>query len=163
MHDAELMDQFHADAEAETKAAAGPSTTLIELGQELVSLKDEIAEHEAALKLLKERYEALRKHDIPDEMQRLGLKTTDGKGSVLLADGTRLTLTTTLYADVKAADREKFYAWMKQNGHSSLVKESVNTNTLRAFCKELMEDEKPLPPMVSTYFETAVTVTRSKK
>ncbi len=49
------------------------------------------------------------------------------------------------------ADKPEVYAWLKANGHGSIVKEEVNPRTFQAFCKSLKEEGLELPPKVTEF------------
>ncbi len=51
-------------------------------------------------------------------------------------------------ASVLKADKEELMQWLKDHGHGDIVKEDVNTNTLKAFVRGLREEGQPLPPLV---------------
>ena len=72
-------------------------------------------------------------------------------------------LTTKLRASARDGMQEKLYEALRKNGAGSLVKETVNANTLSSYVKELREeheDQVPewIAPYVNVYEQTNVVV-----
>lgn len=160
-----LMDQLVADAEAEERAVAVASAdadaTLSELAEELLALGDRIKDLAAEKSAAQARYDELRKSVIPDTMRKLGMVTSDGRGSFTFGGG-RLSLQNKVYTSCPAANREALIEYLKANGAADLVRETVNDQTLGAHVRALREEGQPLPPMVNVYDEQAVQLTRSR-
>lgn len=57
----------------------------------------------------------------------------------------RLQLKDDIYCNVSAADREALKEWLVANGHSSLISDTVNASSLKAFIKEQMKAGADIP------------------
>ena len=109
------------------------------LTRQLRDLKREKDEAEAALKEINKKYDQLRKITIPEVME-----ATDPDLSKLSIKGIgTLYLKTDLYAGIK--DKEAAFEWLRENGYSDLIGETINGSTLRAWMKEQLEEGTELP------------------
>lgn len=148
------------NAEAEKKQ---PTSQLMDMATRLIHLEERIAVGEELLKTLKAQRLNLRTIAIPEEMARLGMVTSDGRGSFSLAGGERLSIRNETHFSTKAEDRPKLLDWLRTNGAASLIKEDVHSSTLRAHCKELLADGRELPSFIAVYREQAITVARPNR
>jgi hypothetical protein len=83
-------------------------------------------------------YDNLNKDYVPEAMRRAGVKTVtvDGVGRVTISHRYSATM----------LDKEQGIAWLKANGLDAIVQETVNSQTLSATAKNLMETNgKELP------------------
>jgi hypothetical protein len=83
-------------------------------------LEEAVADLEEALAKRKEELEKITARDLPALMQELGLS------EVRLADGTRLSINHKVQASIKEANKPQAFAWLRKNGHGSLIKTEVN-------------------------------------
>ena len=60
--------------------------------------------------------------------------------------GTRFTVVTKLRASAVAGHKEELFDALKTQGYGSLVTETVNSNSLSAFAKELIEENGDMLP-----------------
>ncbi len=76
-------------------------------------------------------------------------------------------LNTRTFASPAAGQQEALYSWLKENGYGDLVKETVYSQTLSAFIKELLEEDDELPEelqkLVNVYEKTIVGVKKAAK
>lgn len=86
-----------------------------------------IAQLEEDLKAAKARRVKLVENVIPETFADMGLDDD----SVIKVDGKAVTIKTTVYASPKAADREKVYAWLEENGHGGIIKRTAVFKTGR--------------------------------
>jgi len=128
------------------------------LGQELSDLRDEIGVQDQILKDLKFRKNTISKELLPGAMKAAGLVGDNGKGSFTLGDGTKIHLRTNLYASYVKAKQVAFFAWLIENGHKDLIKETVNANTLKAFVREQREEGNDIPQDLVTVHDEVVAV-----
>lgn len=78
--------------------------------------------------------------------------------------GDRVTITQRMLASIPADNRELAYAWLRENGHESLITETVNASSLSAFAKTQMEAGFELPDEIfKTTIMNQVSLTRGKK
>lgn len=164
------FEQLLKDAEMEERKAderaalnAPTSNPLLQLGLELEQLDSEIDSLDEQIKSKKARRDEIKKRDLPDAMRALGIVKPDGKGSFTLANGARVSLTTKLYASVKAGDRAALHTWLRETGNDSLIKAEVSGSTLSSHVRELLDDGRPVPSFITTYRETTATVARPKQ
>ena len=153
----DLLNALAADAEPEGSEGIAPPA-IAELGNDLVALRDTIHGHELLLKELKSRRDQISKELLPDAMRAAGLVGDNGKGSFTLGDGTKIHLRTNLYASYVKAKQVAFFAWLIENGHKDLIKETVNANTLKAFVREQREEGNDIPQDLVTVHDEVVAV-----
>lgn len=92
---------------------------LTQLVQEMETAEVEVAEAEQQLALKKERLRGLVEHKIPELMLEL-------KQPVLhTSDGRKITVKDVVRATLPEANRAKGFAWLMKNGHSGLIKRTV--------------------------------------
>lgn len=144
-------------------AAASPSTMdrLQKLASEFETLRIELDGVNELKKRLQARFDELKNVLIPEEMEAAGL-VKDNKGSFTTATGARIHLRTGVFANCKAAARESFHQWLRDNNMGDLIRESVHAQTLKSFAKERLESGEPLPDGVTAYIETAAVLTLPK-
>lgn len=135
---------------------------LMDVAEELEQLTMEVDEEETRLKEKKSRLTELKTQTVPELMQSAGLVAASGKGSFTLRSGAKIHLKTDMHINVTKEQKPAVITWLKKNKHGDLVKEEVNTQTLKAFCRERMEDGDKLPPGVTPYFETSAVFNRAK-
>jgi hypothetical protein len=94
-----------------------------------------------AREALKQIEETLSREIIPDVMRSNEIKTTT------IEDVGRVTVSYRFSCTM--LDKEHGIDWLKGNGHESLVQETVNSSTLSAFAKNMLEEHgKELPPEI---------------
>lgn len=106
----------------------------------LNEVQNELAELDELRKPLQQEYDKLRLETIP------GLMGDEGVTSINVAGIGRCTLTGDLY--VSAPDKTAMHAWLEDNGHGSLIVETVNAQSLKAFIKEQIKAGTELPETV---------------
>lgn len=84
-------------------------------------------------KITDDEYDRLRLKVLPEIMMEDGIKTTvfEGVGRVQLGGD--------IYASIPADKREEAYKWLREKGDGDLIQETVNSSTLKAYCKEKMQ------------------------
>lgn len=92
---------------------------------------------------------------LAEVMEEEGIKNIkiDGIGTVYLQEDVRPSVD----------DEAKLFAWLKKTKRGSIIKQTVNFQTLRGLCNELKSEFKPLPEGVSTNDKTVARIRRSKK
>jgi len=118
------------------------SNQLTTMVQELRTAKDEKERLENQVKELNKTIRRLAEQDIPEYMDENDIEklTVEGVGTVYL--------TTKVYANVKAENKEAFYEWLRENGNAALIKETVYPATLNAFAKEQLGNGVALPDVI---------------
>lgn len=90
-------------------------------------------------KVLNDEYDQLKLKGLPDLMSELDMRTftVEGAGRVQLAGD--------VYANIPADKKEEAFKWLKENRYESLVQETVNSSTLKAWAKEGMTSGRDIP------------------
>jgi hypothetical protein len=129
--------------------------TINEIAEELLNLKRAEDEANASLKDIKRQIEDIQKREIPELFEAQGVSSAKvaGVGTIYLQDK--------VFAYVKADDQDRFKAWLRDNGHGDLIKETVHAATLTAWAKEQLEQAKSLPEFVSASFVTQAALRKS--
>ena len=79
-------------------------------------------------------------------------------------NGDRMSRTARSFASILPNMVEDAYKWLRDNEYESLIKETVNSSSLSAASKELMENGKELPDhLFRVHMKDGVSITRSKK
>lgn len=82
--------------------------------------------------------------------------------------GTMFSLTTKTRASAMAGRKEELFSALKENGFGDLVYETVNVNSLSAFVKEQIAENRDTVPewlngLINVYEQTSVSVRKSTK
>lgn len=88
--------------------------SLLEARRNVARIEDELKQAKALERQISEQ-------TIPDAFEFLGLDPN----SSLVVDGFKVTLKTVSTVQPKAANREKLWDWLQENGHAALVKRKV--------------------------------------
>jgi hypothetical protein len=134
--------------------------TLMEAGEEMLHLKAEIEDLDSQVKHRKERYRDLAENIVPELMEKAGMVNADGRGTFTLSSGGRISLRTDVYVNVLKEHKPALFAWLRRHKLKDMIREDVHAQTLKSFVKERIEDDEPLPPMLSTHFITSAVLTR---
>lgn len=110
-----------------------------DLAAELQALKNELDELGDMKSEVQKRYDFLSIEVVPDRMDDEGIE------SIRVAGVGRLQTQSDIRCNVPAANREAVQDWLKNNGHGSMVTESINSSSLKAFVKEMMREDQPYP------------------
>lgn len=78
--------------------------------------------------------------------------------------GDRMSRTSRIFASIVTGKSEDAYAWLRANEYGALIKETVNSSSLSAAAKELIENGKELPEdLFNSHYKDGVSITRKKK
>lgn len=152
------LDELESAADEESASVSAPSDDVMFLGQRLEQLRAEMDELDAKKKALTADYDLIRKTRLPDAMRVAGMVRNE-KGSFTLASGAKVSLRTDLHVGVKTEDKNKLFAWLREEGDESLISETVHPQTLKAHCKSLVKDGRALPQFITQFNETAAVIT----
>lgn len=122
-------------SDTQEAVASGDHVKLVTHFSSLRSVNATIKE---AREALSEMEDLLSTRDIPDLFQSLKVKTTtiEGVGRITVA----------YRFGCSMLDKEQGMEWLKANGHGGLIQPTVNSSTLAAFAKNMIEQEgKDLP------------------
>ncbi len=131
------------------------SDTLTKMVKDLRKLKDAKTKAEEKLKELNGGIRRLAEQVIPEYMDENEIEKHSVKGA-----GT-VFLTTKVYANVKAEDKEAFFAELRETGNEALIKETVHPSTLNAFAKEMLSEGKALPKTLTARLYPTANLRRS--
>lgn len=78
--------------------------------------------------------------------------------------GDRVTRTSRIFASIITGKTEEAYQWLRDNEYGPLIKETVNSSSLSAAAKEMIENGRELPEeLFNSHYKDGVSITRSKK
>lgn len=106
------------------------AVTLTEMAQELVELKDWLERATRVKAELQKAHDFLTIVIIPEKMDEADVN------SMNINDVGRLQLTHDIRCSVLAKNKIALKAWLTENGHESMVSETINSSTLKAWTKE---------------------------
>jgi len=115
------------------------SFNLQELAAALRNLKIDLDWQGSEKTRLQKKYDFLSISVIPEVMDELGVETMKITGVG------RLQVASDINCTVPSANKEAVQQWLRDNGHESLVQETVNSSTFKAFIKERMKEGKEYP------------------
>lgn len=114
------------------------------IAQHFCDLRDELKICKDATSVVQKEFDLCRKIVIPDKMEDLGFD------SVNIAGLGRLSLRSEMYASILADKKPQGYAWLEENGHGDLIKETVNASSLKALLKEQIALGELIPDDIFT-------------
>lgn len=158
-----LLDEMEEDARPPEAPDASEDPTmarLVELGNELQDLRDELDSIKAKEKEVREKYDRLRLTVVPDLMRSVGI-VVDDKGRFTNGRGGLISLRTDLYAGYNKDEEDKVFAWLRKNQMGDVIKETVHSSTFKSLIRELIAEGKKVPEFVRVHYETSATVRRS--
>lgn len=134
------------------------SRNILVLATELHRLRDEKKATEDKVKELNREIEEVDK-ELVEAMLESELQSINMSGFTFY-------LNTRTFATAKAEGKIELYEWFKENGHESMVQETVNAQTLAAWVREQLDEADELPkeiqPLLNVYEKTSVGIRRWK-
>ena len=112
----------------------------MDLTQQILRMKElkmHIDELDDAKKELTKEYDKLRLFDVPNSMAE------NGDVRSITGEFGRCTLTADL--SVSVLNKPKLHTWLEESGNGPLIVPTVNSQTLKAFTKEMMQKGEDLP------------------
>ena len=94
---------------------------MAQLARALVDADAAVSNAEQALKDAKETARLLREETIPSAMQEMGLE------EVKLSTGQKISVKQDVYASIPAANKDRAYEWLNENGFDGLIKLEVSS------------------------------------
>lgn len=123
----------------EARAARHASMKLAEIAAEYKAIKEALEEAGEVKTILQKISDSYSKHILPARMEEEGIETVRIEGIG------RLQTKSDIYCNCPAPNREALQDWLVDHGHGSLISQSVNASTLKAFIKEQMKEGNPVP------------------
>ena len=105
----------------------------------LKNLKERLDFKKDELKEIQKAYDVMRLETIPQMCEEAGVEgmKVEGVGSLIL--------TGDMYVNIPAASREDTHTWLRDMGYGDLIKETVNSSTLKSWAKGMVERGDDLP------------------
>lgn len=118
---------------------------LVEHARRLQDIRQEIADVEGKLALLKASKSELEGTTIPQMMEdaEIDKMSIQGVGTLYLEQK--------VHVSILKADSEKFFAFLTERGEDSIITRSVHHKTLSAWGKEMLAKQLPLPEYLKVY------------
>ncbi len=156
----DLMEEDAAGTEAPDPATR---ETLDRLVSEMLDYQSNLDELKALTKDLTAKYDKIRLQRLPDLMQALGMVKADGHGGFTHSSGASISLRLEVFAHYKKEYQQDVFTWMRANGHGGLITEVINPSTLKAWCKDQVQDGNPIPPQITVTPHTVAVMKRPKE
>ena len=110
-----------------------------ELAGALRELKSRLEEVGRLKTEIQKSYDFLSMDVLPERMDEEGIQT------LKIKDVGRLQMSSDIRCAVPAANRDAVKDWLTEHGHGSMVSETINASTLKAFVREMMKENKEYP------------------
>lgn len=115
------------------------SLSLTDAAKLYSDLKSLAEEYDDVKKSLNNAVTLLSEVILPELMDEAGFDTVKVSGVG------RIQLTSDIRCNVLAANREDLKEWLRKHGHASMISDTVNSSSLKAFIKEMIKEEKEWP------------------
>lgn len=112
---------------------------LEQLANKMQHVRTQLDEAKSVATAFQKEWDHLRKVEIPDKMEELGLESARVSGV-----GT-LSLTTDAYCSCPSDNKYALQEWMIAHEFKDLITEVINGSTLKAWYKEQLKAGNPLP------------------
>jgi len=113
--------------------------TLNQLINAMATLQKAKEDAEDVLKRINAEFDFLRITKVPTKME------DDGVDKITISGVGRVSLTADMHVSIKADMKEKFYEWLRDNGRTDLISETVNASTLKAAVKGMYKAGEEVP------------------
>ena len=129
---------------------------LIAKAKELRKLEVKIEKAEAKLSEIKKERDKIRLEDIPEMMESMDITSMNIKGLG------RLGVTADMRVSVKKDNQPALKEWLLDQHCGDIVKETINSSTLKAFIKSRMQDGEEVPEdLLNIYLFSRASITKS--
>lgn len=123
----------------------------------VAGFNDVVCDLEKAVAELKQRLAYAKEVAMPARMDDEECKTFN-------TEDWRVTRLAKVFASIPGDKREGAYAWLRENGYEGMIQETVNSSSLSAAAKELIERGEELPEdLFSIHTKDSISITRKKK
>jgi hypothetical protein len=129
--------------------------TITSLGFSLREAKDRKESLEAALKEVNKEIKEIAEIKLPGIMQNQEIDSVriPGVGTIFLKQD--------VHVSINEGMKEGAYGWLAENGHGDMIKDYVHPATLKAWAKEQLENNMPIPEEIRAYYATVAQLRRS--
>ena len=139
----------------EAKEAKEPIGAYIRAYRMMRDWEDMLA---AQLKQMKAVIEEMKLLRLPELFDQYDVKT-----QTLADTGDRVSISEHVLASIRADMKERAFKWLRDNGHGSLIQETVNSSTLAAFAGTMLEENKEMPDEIfNVSIQQRASLTRGK-
>lgn len=114
-----------------------------DLASRYLVLRDELDKMKAETTKLQKEFDEIRLNLLPSMLEE------DGIDSARLEDIGTVYTTADLHVSVPADKKEFLFDWLRDNGAGSLITETVNASTLKAWVKERIANGRLVPEIVN--------------
>lgn len=149
----DLEEQSAVEAEKQRVRHMMAGKTLMEMIKFMDHTQRMKKEHDLQASVTNAAFDVMRLELVPSKMDE------DGVSNIKVEGIGRVSLTGDMYVRLK--DKEGFFAWLKQHKLSSLIQQTVNSSTLKAFAKERLKKGLELPEAIQSTPFTRASITRS--
>jgi len=118
-------------------------TTMVKRQRNLKDTKEAL---ELQIKDINKELRSLAEHDIPEYMadNDIDKVTIEGVGTVFVQQQ--------FYASIKADNKAEVYQDIRDSGNEDLIQPYIFPATLKSFCKEQLENGKPIPEGITAHY-----------
>lgn len=127
---------------------------LIELASEMNALRVKLDELKGIKTILEAKHDIMRLNLVPSAMEEDDITTISIHGIG------RINLQADVYTSILASNRDEAYKWLRDNNHGDLIKETINSGTLKSFVKGVIKKGKeklPATIKVTPYSRAVIT------
>lgn len=120
----------------------------------LSTLDKSVASLEKALADVKSKLAFAKEVSMPNRMDAEAVKTFN-------TENFRVTRTARVFASITSEQIEQAYDWLRENGYGALIKETVNSSSLSAAAKEMMQEGEELPEeLFKVHMKDGISITK---
>ena len=129
--------------------------TAVELIRAMAAIRAKKDAHEEAGKKITADFDFLRNVKIPQvfEEQEIQVLKVEGVG--------RCNLTGDLQATIPSDQKQAAYEWLRDTGRGDLIQDTVNSSTLKAMVKGLMQAGEDVPPCFRVHVFSRASITKA--
>jgi len=127
------------DTESEVDFQGMKAWTIQNLATRQREIQDQLDTIKTISTRLQKEFDTIRLNVLPEKMDEEDITniTVTGVGRVVVQSD--------IYFSIPADSKEDAYEWLKANGHSDLVQETVNSSSGKAWAKEMYKKGQSLP------------------
>jgi len=118
---------------------------IVDYAEEYIRLRTALEEAKAIETEAQKAFDELRKHRFVELMEDVGLESMRVKGV-----GT-VSIATDAYTSIKAENKDAAYKWLEDNGFGDIIKNNVNSSTMKALLKDLSRKGIEFPENIFSF------------
>lgn len=113
--------------------------TLVQLGEAMVKVGAELEAAKEVKTTLEKEYDFIRTVKIPPALEESGMK------NFRLDNGKGIRVQDEVFVSLRAENFQNMKVWLQERGDDSIIKETINPSTLKAFITGKIKDGKEYP------------------